>query len=97
VANGVVYVGSLDNNLYAFYPATGAMLWTATTGNMIGDSSPAMANGVVYVGSYDHRLYAFALNAGNNAAYRRHEQAPSGWSLHPSLKPGTLSVQGHGE
>jgi len=53
VASGVVYVGSYDDNLYAFNAASGALLWSAPTGNSI-FSSPAVANGVVYVGSYDH-------------------------------------------
>ncbi|HYT45021.1 MAG TPA: PQQ-binding-like beta-propeller repeat protein, partial [Methylomirabilota bacterium] len=60
VANGVVYVGSLDSNLYAFNATTGKQLWTAPTRGKI-YSSPAVANGVVYVGSYDGKLYAFHL------------------------------------
>ena len=60
VANGVVYVGSIDDNVYALNAATGAKLWGYTTGSYV-DSSPAVANGVVYVGSYDHNLYAFHL------------------------------------
>jgi outer membrane protein assembly factor BamB len=69
VANGVVYVGSVDAKLYAFdaagvtgcagTPKTCAPLWTATTGSAIGFSSPAVANGVVYIGSTDTKLYAF--------------------------------------
>ena len=68
VANGVVYVGSNDNKLYAFdaaghtncsgIPKTCTPLWTATTGARV-VSSPAVANGVVYVGSFDNKLYAF--------------------------------------
>jgi eukaryotic-like serine/threonine-protein kinase len=50
VANGVVYVGSTDGNLYAFNASTGATKWTATAGGVI-ESSPAVANEVVYVGS----------------------------------------------
>jgi hypothetical protein len=56
VANGVVYVGSLDNNLYAFNASTGQLIWSAATGGGI-DSSPAVADGVVYVGSHDGSLY----------------------------------------
>ena len=33
VANGVVYVGSIDDNVYALNAATGAKLWSYTTGN----------------------------------------------------------------
>jgi len=60
VANGVVYVGSYDHNIYALDALTGAKLWSYATGNSI-YSSPAVANGVVYVGSLDGNLYA--LNA----------------------------------
>ena len=63
VANGVVYVGSGDDKLYAFKAdgcgrAECLPLWTATTGSEI-LSSPSVANGVVYVSSFDKKLYAF--------------------------------------
>ena len=32
MANGVVYIGNYDGNLYAFNAATGALLWNYTTG-----------------------------------------------------------------
>ena len=64
VANGVVYVGSEDHNLYAFNAQSGALLWKAPTGNGIPFSSPAVANGVVYVGSGDFNLYAFNAQSG---------------------------------
>ena len=52
MANGVVYVGSNDFKVYALNAATGAKLWSYTTGGLV-YSSPAVANGVVYVGSDD--------------------------------------------
>ena len=64
VANGVVYVGSDDNNVYALNASTGALLWSYTTGSTV-VSSPAVANGVVYVGSSDDNVYA--LNASTGA------------------------------
>ena len=57
VANGVVYVGSGDDNVYALNASTGAMLWRYPTGGFV-YSSPAVANGVVYVGSEDGNVYA---------------------------------------
>src|SRR5580692_3426354 len=51
VANGVVYFGSWDRNLYALNASTGALLWRYNTGEV--SSSPAVANGVVYVGGID--------------------------------------------
>jgi outer membrane protein assembly factor BamB len=64
VANGVVYVGSFDNNVYALNASTGTLLWRYRTGFYV-YSSPAVANGVVYVGSTDNNIYA--LNAGTGA------------------------------
>src|SRR5205085_1406571 len=66
VANGVVYVGSDDHQLYA-YPASCSTpcspLWAgAPTGGAI-RSAPAAADGVVYVGSFDGSLYAFDLSS----------------------------------
>ena len=63
MANGVVYVGSYDNNVYALNASTGAKLWSYTAGSSVG-SSPAVANGVVYVGSYNSNLYALDASTG---------------------------------
>ena len=57
VANGVVYIGSSDGNLYAFPASCGTgdatctPLWHAAIGATF--SSPAVANGLVYIGSSD--------------------------------------------
>jgi outer membrane protein assembly factor BamB len=64
VANGVVYIGSLDDNLYALNAATGVVLWSYLTGNAV-ESAPAVANGVVYVGSSDHNVYALKADTGS--------------------------------
>jgi serine/threonine-protein kinase len=61
VANGVVYVGSVDKNVYALNAKTGAKLWSYTTGSFV-TSSPAVANGVVYVLS--DNLYALKASTG---------------------------------
>src|SRR5580692_5681627 len=63
-ANGVVYVGSNDNNLYALDATTGALLWRYAAFYYV-QPSPAVANGVVYVGSQDANVYA--LNASTGA------------------------------
>ncbi len=64
VANGLVYIGSNDYNLYAFDATTSIQRWKAHTGNEI-HSSPAIAHGVVYIGSNDSILYAFYASNGN--------------------------------
>ena len=63
IANGVVYVGSWDDKVYALGAGTGALLWSYTTGNVV-TSSPAVANGVVYVGSDDDNVYALNARTG---------------------------------
>ncbi len=63
VVDGVVYVGSYDDNVYALKASTGAKLWSFTTGAAV-PSSPAVANGVVYIGSYDNNVYALEASTG---------------------------------
>jgi outer membrane protein assembly factor BamB len=58
VSNGVVYVASEDQHLYAFDAEAGTMLWSGALGGL-SDSSPAVVDGVVYVGSNPGGLYAF--------------------------------------
>ncbi len=68
VVNGLVYVGSNDDKLYAF-PAKGCgqatclPVWTATTGDWV-QSSPAVAYGMVFVGSDDQNVYAYDAATG---------------------------------
>ena len=57
IANGIVYVGCNDHNIYALDAGTGAKVWSYLTGDFW--ASPAVANGIVYVGSGDHSIYAF--------------------------------------
>jgi glucose dehydrogenase len=35
VVNGVIYVGSFDNNVYALYASTGAKVWSLATGGSV--------------------------------------------------------------
>jgi outer membrane protein assembly factor BamB len=75
IANGMAYVGSMDNNVYAFdargqlrcstgTPKTCQPLWFAQTGNAVMATSAAVANGTVYIGSEDGALHAYDA-AGN--------------------------------
>jgi hypothetical protein len=67
--DGVVYIGSNDNNLYALNATTGALRWSYATGNEV-QSLPAVVNGVVYVGGFDNSVYA--LNASTGALIWRY-------------------------
>ncbi|MBV8951698.1 MAG: PQQ-binding-like beta-propeller repeat protein [Actinobacteria bacterium] len=70
IENGIVYIGSGDDKLYAFdaagstncsgTPKTCTPLWSAPTGGPV-ESSPAPGGDAVYVGSDDHNVYAFGL------------------------------------
>jgi polyvinyl alcohol dehydrogenase (cytochrome) len=55
VANGAVYVGSMDKTkgdptMFAFNAATGQILWSFASGSIV-HSSPAIVNGTLYWGS----------------------------------------------
>ncbi|PIS42205.1 MAG: hypothetical protein COT24_04785 [Candidatus Kerfeldbacteria bacterium CG08_land_8_20_14_0_20_40_16] len=60
-ARGIIYIGSLDNNLYAIDPR-GAILWSFVTNGPIISSSAVDSEGNIYVGSSDHFLYAVQSN-----------------------------------
>src|SRR5882724_7018395 len=63
VCNGVVYIGSGDNNLYAIDDKSGEIRWKFTTGGAV-HSSPAVYKNVVYFGSYDGFYYALNATSG---------------------------------
>ncbi|MBU4262669.1 MAG: PQQ-binding-like beta-propeller repeat protein [Proteobacteria bacterium] len=55
--NGIIYVGSNDNNLYAVNP-DGTLKWIYSTNGGI-QSSPAIGrDGTIYVGSRDNNVYS---------------------------------------
>jgi outer membrane protein assembly factor BamB len=57
VANGVVYFGSGDGDVYALDSATGDLRWKFKTGDVV-HASPALAEGVLFFGSWDSYFYA---------------------------------------
>ena len=63
VANGLVYVGSDDGNIYALNVKDGSKLWNYNTSKAVW-SSPTVVNGVVYVGSDDGNVYALNADMG---------------------------------
>ena len=66
VVNGMVFVESVDGNVYALNAATGALVWTNNIGNIINNDGPAVANGLVYVDN-DVNGAIHALNATTGA------------------------------
>ncbi|HEV8409174.1 MAG TPA: PQQ-binding-like beta-propeller repeat protein [Gemmatimonadaceae bacterium] len=63
VADGVVYIGSGDHNVYAIDAANGSLRWKFETRDVV-HASPAVAAGVVYIGSWDRNMYALNANSG---------------------------------
>jgi outer membrane protein assembly factor BamB len=83
VGNGIVYVGSNDQNgqatkLYALNATTGKFEWSYDVGGCGIENAPALANGILYIGSvksdgeYDNcSIYSpnlYALNATTGAS-----------------------------
>jgi len=63
LADGVLYIGSDDANVYALDPSSGALKWkfaTAAKGQPGAPvrSTPAVADGAVFFGCYDGNFYA---------------------------------------
>ena len=65
VAHGVVYVGAMDEHLYALDLATGAEKWRFRVGKDAGfKASPAVKGDTVYVGDTDGFLHAVDATTG---------------------------------
>ncbi len=57
--NGIIYMGSVDGNMYAVNP-DGTIAWQLSLGGAIGSSPAIDFDGTIYVGSSDGNLYAIA-------------------------------------
>jgi serine/threonine protein kinase len=72
VAEGKVFVGAYDNNLYAIDLETGEFEWKYATDGGVA-SSPTIWNDRVIFGSLDERLYALFAGSGQRAwVFRTH-------------------------
>ncbi len=63
VADGVLYIGCYDNNLYALSTEDGAFLWKFPTEGGIA-STPYVQDDTVLLGSEDGRLYSISREGG---------------------------------
>ncbi|MDP7012075.1 MAG: PQQ-binding-like beta-propeller repeat protein, partial [Verrucomicrobiota bacterium] len=64
-SDGTVYVGSLDNKLYAINGKSGVKLWEFKTGDEVWALPSIGSDGTVYVGSDDNKLYAINGKSGD--------------------------------
>jgi len=60
-SDGMVYVGSYDDNLYAINP-DGSMKWKFMTGSWVSSSPVISSDGTVYVGSWDDNPYGTTIS-----------------------------------
>jgi outer membrane protein assembly factor BamB len=63
VDNNILYVGSLDHNLYALDAQTGVIQWSFKTGDSI-LNAPTISDGKIYLGSNDGNIYVIDAQTG---------------------------------
>jgi outer membrane protein assembly factor BamB len=88
VADGLVFIGDDNGNIYALDAATGALRWKIDTKSSV-VSRPAVVGGTVYVGSENN--YVYALNAASGAVrwkYNTQQTVDSG----PAVTGGVVYV-----
>jgi outer membrane protein assembly factor BamB len=88
VADGLVFIGDDNGNIYALDAATGALRWKIDTKSSV-VSRPAVVGGTVYVGSENN--YVYALNAATGAI-RWSRRTGGQVNSSPALSGGTLYV-----
>jgi hypothetical protein len=68
-ADGTIYVGSYDYNLYAVNP-DGTQKWSFATGGLVFSSPAIGADGTIYVGSADGNLYALSPDGSQKWSFK---------------------------
>ncbi|HET6175666.1 MAG TPA: PQQ-binding-like beta-propeller repeat protein [Candidatus Sulfotelmatobacter sp.] len=63
LANGAIYIGSRDGNLYAVDSESGTQKWKFDAKSRV-SSTPAVSGGIVYFGAYDGNFYAVDAASG---------------------------------
>ena len=85
IEDGVLYVTSLDGNLYALDPATGSVNWSFDAGNGLA-TTPVIVDDLILVAGFDDALFAVNKSSGEPAW----EFAASNWILAtPVVEGGT--------
>jgi outer membrane protein assembly factor BamB len=64
ISGDTLYIGSLDNCVYALDATTGSEKWKFETGGIV-HSSPAVCGNTVYTGSWDNHVYALDATTGS--------------------------------
>lgn len=95
VANGSIYFGSFDGNVYALNIADGSLIWKFKTigqlyfpkGEVQG--SPALYKNLVLIGARDFNVYAINQKTGTGVWNR---YLPGGWGLVNTIKDSVLHI-----
>ncbi len=96
VANGKVYFGSGDGNVYAGDAQSGVLQWKFATKDVV-HSSPAVVGNTVYIGSWDSYLYALDADTGQEKWSFKTGEDPTihnqvGFQSSPAVVDGTIYV-----
>jgi len=65
IADGRVYIGSSDKNVYALSVKTGKQLWSAPLDDIV-EASPSVVDNAVYIGTLAGTLYALDAGSGSS-------------------------------
>jgi outer membrane protein assembly factor BamB len=88
VAQGKLFFGGSDGNVYALDAVTGDFLWEFATGDKIW-STPAVDGDTLYIGSFDKKVYALNIADGS----KKWEYATEGSVIAtPLIYQGTLYI-----
>jgi len=96
VANGKVFFGSGDGNVYAADAQTGVLQWKFATKDVV-HASPAVVGNTLYIGSWDSYLYALDTETGlEKWSFKTGEDATIhnqvGFQSSPAVVDGTVYV-----
>jgi len=96
VADGRVYFGSGDGNVYAVDAGSGVVQWKFATHDVV-HASPAVHDGTVYIGSWDGNFYAIDAETGQQKWLFKGGQDPTihnqvGFQSSAAVVDGTVFV-----
>ena len=96
VANGKVFFGSGDGNVYAADAQTGVLQWKFATKDVV-HASPAVVGNTLYIGSWDSYLYALDTETGLEKWSFKTGEDPTihnqvGFQSSPAVVDGTVYV-----
>ncbi len=91
VAEGLVFLGGGDDNLYAVDAASGAIRWRFAAGNGSTGQGPAVVDGVVYLPADEVGIYALDAQSGEE---RWLAEIPGQYLSSPAVVDGVVYVAG---